>query len=127
MGEDVFARHVALLRRCLAHREETAERIEAVLSSQRAPSRYMQGRALLTRQFEDCFLGDAARGELEQAHWDAGFKPREVQYLFNDLIDPVELMLRGLHCWQQTRWPGRSDRVHYAHTLFNLEIGRAHV
>mgnify|MGYP003349281738 FL=1 len=48
----------------------------------------------------------------------------ERKYLFNDLIDPVELMLRGLHCWQQTRWPGRSDRVHYAHTLFNLDVLR---
>ena len=34
------------------------------------------------------------------------------------------MMIRGFHFWQQTRWPGRNGRVHYAHTLFNLYIIR---
>ncbi len=42
----------------------------------------------------------------------------------NDLIDPAEMMLRGAYCWQQTHWPGRGWRVHYAHTLFNLYVLR---
>ena len=33
------------------------------------------------------------------------------------------MMIRGFHCWQQTRWPGRKGRMHYAHTLFNLYEG----
>ena len=34
------------------------------------------------------------------------------------------MLIRGVHCWQQTRWPGRSGRMHYAHTLFNLYVIR---
>ena len=34
------------------------------------------------------------------------------------------MMIRGFHFWQQTRWPGRSGRMHYAHTLFNLYVLR---
>jgi hypothetical protein len=34
------------------------------------------------------------------------------------------MMIRAFHMWQQTRWPGRNGRVHYAHTLFNLYVIR---
>ena len=34
------------------------------------------------------------------------------------------MMIRGFYCWQQTRWPGRNGRMHYAHTLFNLYVIR---
>jgi len=44
--------------------------------------------------------------------------------LYNGLADPAEMMTRGFHLWQQTRWPGRNGRVRYAHTLFNLYIIR---
>ncbi len=64
------------------------------------------------------------RGQLEEAHWAAGFRPRQVHYLHNDLIHPAEMMIRAFHFWQQTRWPGRNGRMHYAHTLFNLYIIR---
>ena len=33
-------------------------------------------------------------------------------------------MIRGFYCWQQTRWPGRNGRLHYANTLFNLYVLR---
>ena len=33
-------------------------------------------------------------------------------------------MIRAVYCWQQTHWPGRSGRLHYAHTLFNLYVLR---
>jgi hypothetical protein len=33
-------------------------------------------------------------------------------------------MVRGFYCWQQTRWPGRNGRRHYAHTLFNVYVLR---
>ncbi len=34
------------------------------------------------------------------------------------------MMIRAFYCWQQTRWPGRNGRMHYAHTLFNLYVLR---
>src|SRR5438105_11326046 len=96
-----FQQHVELLRLFLAHREDIVESIEALLNSQRKPS---QGRSLLSHQFEDCFFARPAitasqaclRGGLEEAHWAAGFRPRQVQHVYNDLIDPAEMMMRGV-------------------------------
>ncbi|HEX5107266.1 MAG TPA: hypothetical protein VFV95_02410 [Vicinamibacterales bacterium] len=61
---------------------------------------------------------------MEAAHWASGFRPREIPGLHNGLIDPAEMMVRGFHLWQQTRWPGRNGRIRYAHTLFNLYVIR---
>ena len=127
-----FQAHVELLRLFLTHREDIVESIEAVLNAQRKPIRYLQDRSLLSRHFEDCFFACTAvtasqtrlRGQLEEAHWAGGFRPRQVHYLHNDLIHPAEMMIRGFHFWQQTRWPGRNGRMHYAHTLFNLYVIR---
>lgn len=127
-----FQAHVELLRLFLTHREDIVESIEAVLNAQRKPIRYLQDRSLLSRHFEDCFFERTAvtagqtrlRGQLEAAHWARGFRPRQVQDLHNDLIHPAEMMIRAFYCWQQTRWPGRNGRMHYAHTLFNLYVIR---
>jgi hypothetical protein len=127
-----FQAHVELLRLFLTHREEIVESIEAVLNAQRKPSRYPQDQSLLSRHIEDCFFtGIAAtasqtrlRGQLEEAHWAGGFSPRQVHFVHNDLIHPAEMMIRGIHCWQKTRWPGHSGRMHYARTLFNLYVIR---
>jgi len=127
-----FQAHVELLRLFLTYREDIVESIEAVLNAQRKPIRYLQDRSLLSRHFEDCFFEHPAvtasqtrlRGQLEEAHWAGGFRPRQVQDLHNDLIHPAEMMIRGFYCWQQTRWPGRNGRIHYAHTLFNLYVIR---
>ncbi|HTC90680.1 MAG TPA: hypothetical protein VK686_20385 [Bryobacteraceae bacterium] len=131
-GPVPFQANVELLRLCLTHREGIVESIEAVLNAQRKPLPYLQDQALLSRHFEDCFFARTAvtssqthlRGQLEEAHWAGGFRPRQVQDLHNDLIHPAEMMIRGFYCWQQTRWPGRNGRMHYAHTLFNLYILR---
>jgi hypothetical protein len=132
-----FQAHVELLRIFLTHREDIVESIEAVLNAQRKPIRYLQDRSLLSRHFEDCFFARTAvaasqtrpdrptdRGQLEEAHWAAGFRPRQVHHAHNDLIHPAEMMIRAFHCWQQTHWPGRGGRIHYAHTLFNLYVIR---
>ncbi len=132
IGQAPFQANVELLRVFLTHREEIAGNIEAVLNAQRKPIRYLQDTSLLSRHFEDCFFAGTAatasqqrlRRELEDAHWAAGFRPRQVQDLHNDLIHPVDMMIRGFYCWQQTRWPGRNGRMHYAHTLFNLYVIR---
>jgi hypothetical protein len=127
-----FQSHLDLLRLFLTHREPIVDSIDSVLNAQRKPIRYLQDRALLSRHFEDCFFANTAltagqrslKGRLEAAHWAAGFRPREVHHVYNDLIHPAEMMIRAFHCWQQTRWPGRNGRLHYAHTLFNLYLIR---
>ena len=127
-GPVSFDAHVELLRMFLARREQIVECIENVLNAQRKPLEYLQDQSLLSRHLEDCFFARAAmaanenrlRSELEEAYCADGFEPRSVQGLYNDLIHPAEMMSRAFYCWQQTRWPGRNGREHYAHTLFNL-------
>jgi hypothetical protein len=132
LGQVPFQVHVELLQLFLAHRDEIVERIQGVLNAQRKPIEYLQDGPLLSRHFEDCFFTLAGvthsqsrlRGKLEEAHWAGGFKPRELPGLHNGLVDPAEMMIRGFYLWRQTRWPGRSGRVRYAHTLFNLYLIR---
>ena len=132
-----FHANIDLLRLFLARREDIVESIEAVLNAQRKPIEYLQDHSLLSRHFEDCFFARPSltagqtrpdrpknRGQLEEAHWAAGFRPRQVHYLHNDLIHPAEMMIRAFYCWKQTRWPGRNGRTRYAHTLFNLYVLR---
>ena len=125
-----FQAHVELLEFFLAHRNDIVERIQGVLNAQRKPIQYLQDGALLSRVFEDGFFIGATesqsrlRGQLERAHWSDGFRPRALPGLHNGLIDPAEMMIRGFHLWDQTRWPGRNGRVRYAHTLFNLYLIR---
>ena len=132
-GQSVpFQANIELLRMFLTHREDIVESIEAVLNAQRKPVGYLQDHSLLSRHFEDCFFQRIAasasqrglRRQLEEAHWAAGFRPRQVHDLHNDLIHPAEMMIRAFYCWRQTRWPGRNGRMHYAHTLFNLYVIR---
>jgi hypothetical protein len=127
-----FQPNLELLRLFLTRRDEIVESLEAALNAQRKPIGYLHDHSLLSRDFEDCFFARAAgaagqtrlRSQLEEAHWARGFRPRPVQDLHNDLIHPAEMMIRAFYCWQQTRWPGRNGRVHYAHTLFNLYVLR---
>jgi hypothetical protein len=128
----MFQAHVELLQFFLAHRDEIVERIEGLLNAQRKPTQYRLDLRLLSRHFEACFFTltgitpDRARlrGQVEEAHWARGFRPREIPDMHNDLVDPAEMMRRGFHLWAQTRWPGRNGRVRYAHTLFNLYLVR---
>ena len=131
IGESVpFQAHIELLQFFLAHRHDIVERVQGVLNAQRKPIEYLRDGALLSRHFEDCFFigvtqsQSRLRGELEDAHWASGFRPRELPGLHNGLADPAEMMIRAFHLWQQTRWPGRNGRVHYAHTLFNVYVVR---
>ena len=127
-----FQAHIELLRFFLAHRHDSVDRIQGLLNAQRKPIEYLRDASSLSRNFEDCFftLADVTpsqsrlRGELARAHWAGGFRPRELPGLYNGPIDPVEMMIRTFHLWQQTRWPGRNGRLRYAHTLFNLYVIR---
>jgi hypothetical protein len=132
-GHVPFQSHVELLQFFLAHRDEIVERVQAVLNAQRRPIEYLQDGSLLSRHFEDCFFTltgvtnsqSRLRGQLQEAHWASGFRPREMPGLHNGLIDPAEMMTRVFYLWRQTRWPGRNGRARYAHTLFNLYVIRS--
>ena len=129
-GQGPFQAHIELLQFFLAHRSDIVERIQGLLNAQRKPTEYLQDGSVLFRHFEDCFFIGATqsqahlRGQLEEAQWASGFKPRDIPGLHNGLVDPAEMMIRGFHLWQQTRWPGRNGRVRYAHTLYNLYVIR---
>jgi hypothetical protein len=128
----VFQAHLELLQVFLARRHDIVEGIQDILNAQRQSNDYLQDTSLLSGLFEDCFFTLSAldhtharlRGQLEDAHWASGFKPRALPGLYNGLVDPAEMMVRAFHLWQQTRWPGRNGRVRYAHTLFNLYLVR---
>ena len=130
MAEVPFQAHIELLQFFLARRDDIVERVQGVLNAQRKPIEYLRDGSLLSRHFEDCFFigvthsQSRLRGQLEEAHWSSGFRPRELPGLHNGLVDPAEMMIRGFHLWGQTRWPGRNGRVRYAHTLFNLYVIR---
>lgn len=123
-----FQAHVELLALFLDRRGELVEQIQALLNAQRKPAQWLRDRRVLARELEESFFtlrgvtpGQARlRGRLEEAHWARGFRPREIPGMHNDLVDPAEMMRRAFHMWSQTRWPGRSGREHYAHTLFDL-------
>ena len=128
----LFEAHVELLQFFLLHRGDIVERIQQRLNAQRQPNEVLRDASLLSDHFEDCFFAGPSgpggysrlRGQLENAHWAHGFKPRALPGLHNGLFDPAEMMVRAFHLWQQTRWPGRNGRVRYAHTLFNLYVIR---
>src|SRR5499427_3482586 len=132
MSSESFQGNIELLHFFLGRRDEIVERIQGLLNAQRKPIQYQQDGPLLSRHFQDCFFTltgvtrdqTRLRGQLEEAHWASGFKPRKSPGLHNDLVDPAEMMVRGFHLWLQTRWPGHSGRVRYAHTLFNLYVIR---
>jgi len=123
---------VKLLRLFLAHRKDVVEHLQGVLNAQRKPPQHLQDRSSLSHQIEDCFykLAEVSdeqarlRGQLQTAYLASGFRPRQVAELFNDLVNPAEMMIRGFYCWQKTRWPGRNGRIRYAHTLFDLYLIR---
>jgi len=127
-----YAAHIELLKSFLDRRRTIVEQIQDLLNARRKPDAYLQDRPLLSRQIEDCFYRASVvsgeqtrlRGQLERAHWASGFRPRQIPGLHSDLIHPAEMMIRGFHLWRQTRWPGRSGRVRYAHTLFNVYMLR---
>ena len=123
MSSVSFEASVELLRAFLGRRDEIVERIQGLLNAQRKPIDYLQDGSLLARDFEDCFESRLS-GQLEEAHWAGGFRPREIPGLHNGPADPAELMMRAFYMWRQTRWPGRNGRVRYAHTLFNLYVVR---
>jgi len=120
-GQVPFQAYIELLQFFLAHRADIVERVQGVLNAQRKPIHYLQDGPLLSRHCDDCFFTlpgitpsqARLRGRLEEAHWASGFRPKELPGLHNGLVDPAEMMIRGFHLWQQTRWPGRSGDMFF--------------
>ena len=127
-----FQAHIELLQSFLSRRAQIIDKLQLVLNAQDKPVQYQEDRALLSRQFEDCFFAAPAvsrdqaslRGQLQQAHWAQGFRPRDMPGIPNEMFDPADMMARAFRLWRHTRWPGRNGRVHHAQTLFNLYIVR---
>lgn len=127
-----FQAHFDLLQFFIAHRAPIVERLQALLNAQQVPPHLLQDRRLLGREFEDCFFATAGltrqqaalRGQLQEAHWAEGFRPREMPGIPNEMFDPADMMSRAFTMWQATRWPGRNGRVRFAQTLFNLYVVR---
>lgn len=125
-----FPSHVELLQLFLQRRVVIVAAIEQLLNCQKHSVDYQQDAALQARLLNDCFFVHSGigtehsglRGQLEHARLASGFKPRANPG--NDIIDAAALLVRGLHCWRQTRWPGQKGRVRYAHTLFNVYVVR---
>ncbi len=131
-GHVPFHAHIELVELFLAHRDQIVAAAQELLNAQRKPIHYLQDTPLLSRRFEDCFFTLTAithdqsrlRGQLRDAHWASGFRPRDMPGVYNDLVDPAQMMVRGFNLWRQTRWPGRNGRIRYAQTLFNLYVVR---
>jgi len=127
-----FQAHVELLQHFITHRAAIVECLQGLLNAQQAPPRLLQDRPLMHREFEDCFFStarptrqqSALRGKLQEAHWAEGFRPREMPGIPNEMFDPADMMVRAFTLWRSTRWPGRSGRVRFAQTLFNLYLVR---
>ncbi len=127
-----FEAHVELLLVFITHRDAIVERIQGILNAPQKLPPHQQDRALLARQFEDCFFAppgvprelSGLRGQLQRAHWADGFKPRDMPGIPNEMFDPADMMERAFTVWRNTRWPGRNGRIRYAQTLFNLHVVR---
>jgi hypothetical protein len=121
-----FQTHLDVLRALIERRDTIVANIEAVLNCQKAPVEYQHDYPRLSQQFHACLVPREAAilpGQLEQAHWDSGFRPRNSPG--NDLVHPVEQMVRAFNLWRLTRWPGAKGRLRFAHTLFNLHVLRS--
>lgn len=122
-----FQACVELLQANLARRGDIVANIESVLNCQKAPVEYQHDYPRLSQQFNAAFPGSGREGlslaaQLEEQHWASGFTPRASPG--NDLVHPVEQMVRAFNLWRLTRWPGAKGRQRFAHTLFNLYVLR---
>lgn len=124
-----FSAGVALLHDVLQRRDAVVAQLDALLNCQKKGPDFQQDLALQLRLFYACFpaAGVPAAAAtlntwLEARRADDGLKPRAKPG--NELVDPVQMLLRGFHFWNVTRWPGQKGRVRYAYNLFNLYVLR---
>ena len=125
-----FNDYLALLQDCLQRRSDIVALVDVQLNCQKKPLEQQQDAALQARLLRDnLFAGSrsadlyrSALDQLERLRAERGFRPRANPG--NDIVDPVQMLLRALHLWRQTRWPGQKGRQRYAHTLYHLFVLR---
>jgi hypothetical protein len=113
-----FVDHVELLQHFLAKRREIVDEIDRrLLNLKGKATRQHASRGSWAVMLNGCFKASRLSGELETARVADGFEPVPADGYARDL-DPVDLMLRAHHHWDQTRWPGRNARLIYAQSLY---------
>ena len=122
-----FADHLVLVDWFLGERETIVERIEQTLLNVRdKDTSRRRDRPFFERTFDACFFGLAGlpielsrlKGQLAARHLADGFEPVASETAHVNELDPLELILRAYERWERHRWPGRSGRLAYAHTLY---------
>ena len=125
-----FSDHVALLNGFLDHRERIVEDIETRLLNVRGKDTSRnRNREFFEQAFHACFFTSPGlprdfsrlKGQLAAAHAADGFEPVLLDRHSHD-IDPVELIVRAYHHWENHRWPGRNGRVAYAGSLYSVFV-----
>jgi hypothetical protein len=122
------AEHLALFDQFISRRRDIVDRIEQQLLN-------VQGKDTARRRDRDhfdhllnaCFFALAGlpagssrlKGQLAVAHIADGFEPIPLDKYSHEL-DPLELILRAYNHWDRHRWPGRSGRLTYAHTIYTV-------
>ncbi len=123
-----FAEHVALFSEFLARRDDGAGRIEQhLLNVQGKDTSRRRDRAHFDSLLNSCFFAlpglpsgsSRLKGQLAARHLADGFEPIPLDR-FSHELDPLELILRAYQHWDRHRWPGRSGRLSYAHTIYSV-------
>jgi hypothetical protein len=121
-----FAEHLALFQQLLAHRRDIVQRIEQhLLNVQGKDTSRRRDRPHFDQLLNTCFFAlpglpagsSRLKGQLAARHVADGFEPIALDRYSHEL-DPLELILRAYHHWDRHRWPGRSGRLTFAHTIY---------
>jgi hypothetical protein len=121
-----FPDHVGLLRHFLDNRQAIVDSLERRLFGADGRASARNGdRDAIDDIFSSCFFESPAispdrsrlKGQLDAAHLGDGFEPA-TQDGYSRELNPVELVLRGCHYWDGTRWPGRNGRLAFAQGLY---------
>jgi hypothetical protein len=127
-----FVDHVELLQHFLAKRREIVDEIDRRLLNLKAKAiRQHTSRESWVHVLKGCYFqlptlsitASKLTGALESARLADGFEPAASDGYARDL-DPVDLILRAHHYWDQSRWPGRSGRILYAQSIYTVFMMR---
>ncbi len=121
-----FRDHVNLLEHFLAGRRAIVDDIDRrLLNLKDKAIRYQTDRDSWAEMLNGCFFAlpslppQASRlsGQLVAARLADGFEPVAADGYAREL-DPVDLVVRAHHHWDHSRWPGRTGRITYAHSIY---------
>lgn len=122
-----FRDHVHLLEHFLAGRRAIVDDIDRrLLNLKDKAIRYETDRNSWAEMLNGCFFGlpslprqaSTLSGQLAAARLADGFEPVAADGYAREL-DPVDLVVRAHHHWDHSRWPGRTGRITYAHSIYS--------